>query len=367
MNTDEILNILKTPRRREEMGPFLGTGSTLLNLAMSGRTDGGIPAGKYMFFVGDSASGKTFLALTALAEAQLSDHFKKYRLIFDNAEDGALMDFNKFFGPSVAAKLEPPALFEDGDPAPSTTVDEFYFNLDDALNKAEKTGVPFIYVLDSMDALSSKYEQKKFKEAKTAARNPKVKAKGDYGDGKAKTNSRYLRGSLARIRDTGSILIVICQTRDNIDAGLFEPSKTRSGGHALQFYATVEVWTAIKGRLKKTVRGKDRQVGIVAKCGVKKNRITGKTWAVDIPLYWSSGIDDVGGCVDFMVEEQYWKKDKSGRIDGSADFAGCTGYREVVVEFIENNDLEDDLRDLVSEVWESVEEACVINRKKRYH
>jgi RecA/RadA recombinase len=366
MNIDEVLKILKAPRRRNKMdGPFLGTGSTLLNLAMSGRSDGGIPVGKYMFFVGDSASGKTFLALTALAEAQLSDHFRKYRLIFDNAEDGALMDFHKYFGSAVAEKLEPASVDEDGDPCPSSTIDEFYFNLDDALTKAEKTGVPFIYVLDSMDALSSEYERKKFDEAKTANRKG-TKAKGDYGDGKAKANSRYLRGSLARIRDTGSILIVICQTRDNIDAGLFEPSKTRSGGHALQFYATVEVWTAIKGQLKKTVRSKDRQVGIVAKCGVKKNRITGKTWSVDVPLYWSTGIDDVGGCVDFLATEGQWPKNKAGQIDGSGDFAGCKGFREQVVKFVEDNDLEDDVRDLVADVWADIEKSCSVERKKRY-
>lgn len=373
MNTDEILQLLKQPRKRETMSEhYLSTGSTLLNLAISGRSDGGIPAGKYAFFVGDSSSGKTFLALTTLAEAQLSDHFKSYRIIFDNAEDGALMDFNRYFGQQVAERLEPARVDSDGDPQPSQTIEEFYFNLDDALDKAEK-GKPFIYVLDSMDVLSSDYEGKKFKEAKRAGRKEKdedgktAKAKGSYGDGKAKMNSTNLRRALARIRDTGSVLIIISQTRDNIDAGMFEPDKTRAGGHALKFYSAVEIWSSVGGKLKKTVHGKDRQVGIMSRLAIKKNRITGKEWSVQVPLYWSTGIDDVGSCVDFLTEEKQWPKNKdSGKIDGTGDFKGCEGCREQVIKFIEENDLEDDLRDLVADVWKSVEDACIVERKKRY-
>jgi len=365
MNTDEILQLLKAPRKRETMSEhYLSTGSTLLNLAISGRSDGGIPAGKYAFFVGDSSSGKTFLALTTLAEAQLSSHFKSYRIIFDNAEDGALMDFNRYFGQQVAERLEPARVDSNGDPQPSQTIEEFYFNLDDALDKAEK-GKPFIYVLDSMDALSSDYEGKKFDEAKSASRKGKD-AKGSYGDGKAKTNSTYLRRAVARIRDTGSVLIIISQTRDNIDAGMFEPQKTRSGGHALKFYSAVEIWSSIGGKLKKTVHDKDRQVGIVSRLAIKKNRITGKEWSISIPVYWSTGLDDVGSMIDFLLDERIWKKDKSGQIDGSGDFVGCEGYREQVIKFIEDNDLEDDLRDLVADVWKSVEDACAVERKKRY-
>jgi len=365
MNTDEILQALKAPRRKETVSDnLLGTGSTLLNLALSGKADGGIPAGKYVFFVGDSSSGKTFLALTTLAEAQLSDHFKSYRIIFDNAEDGALMDFNRYFGPTVAEKLEPARVDADGDPQPSQTIEEFYFNLDDALDKAEK-GKPFIYVLDSMDALSSDYEGKKFDEAKNASRKGKD-AKGSYGDGKAKMNSTYLRRAVARIRDTGSVLIVISQTRDNIDAGMFEPSKTRSGGHALKFYAAAEIWSSVGGKLKKTVHGKDRQIGIVARLAIKKNRITGKEWSVQVPLHWSTGIDDVGSMVDFLTDEKQWPVNKSGQIDGSGDFKGCSGYREQVIQYIEENDLEGDMRELVADVWGTVEDAYKVERKSRY-
>lgn len=367
MNINKLKQTIIAPRKPSGMAevPMLSTGCTLLNLAISGKAAGGIPAGKYVFFVGDSSSGKTFISLTCLAEAQLNEDFKSYRIIFDNAEDGALMDIQRYFGRVVEERLEPPARDEDGASLPSSTIEEFYFNLDDALDVAEKKKRPFIYVLDSMDVLSTEYEGRKFDELKSATRKGK-EAKGSYGDGKAKFNSGNLRRAVARLRDTGSILIIICQTRDNIDAGMFESPKTRSGGHALKFYSAVEIWTSIASRLKKTVHERERQVGIVARLDVKKNRISGKEWSIRVPLYWSSGVDDIGSCVDFLVEERQWTKNKLGVIDGTKDFAGCTGLREKVIQFIEDNDLEDDVRELVEDVWAVVERACQSGRKRRY-
>ena len=368
MEVEEIKKALIRSRKQAAMlspnEDLLGTGSSLLNLAISGRVEGGIPAGRYVFFVGDSSSGKTFLSLTCLAEAKLNKKFRDYRLIFDDAEDGALMDLRRFFGDKVADTIEPPSL-EKGEPVHSTTIEDFYFNLDDAAKKSKEDNQPFIYILDSMDALSSKYEGKKFDERKTAKQKGK-EAKGDYGDGKAKINSGWMRRARADLRDTGSILIVICQSRDNINASFFEPDQTRAGGRALRFYADVEIWTSKGSSIKRKVRDKDRQVGINARLRIEKNRISGKEWSVSVPLLWSSGIDDVGSMVDYLVMEGQWPKNKGGMIDGSKDFKGCSGYREKVIQFIEAGDLEDDVRDLVADVWAAVEKACVLKRKRRY-
>ena len=68
VDIEEIKSVLMDGRSKRgslvDDVDLLGTGSTLLNLAISGKTCGGFPAGKYVFFVGDSSSGKTFLALT---------------------------------------------------------------------------------------------------------------------------------------------------------------------------------------------------------------------------------------------------------------------------------------------------------------
>jgi len=346
----------KMPKKAVPLKDLLHTGSTLLNLACSGKAIGGFAKGMYYLLVGDSASGKTFLSLTCFAEACKNKHFDDYRLIYDNSENGALMDIDKFFGVKVGARMEAPSLDENKDSAFSHTIEEFYYHIDDAI----KDGRPFIYVLDSIDSLSSEEEGAKFEQRKEAYRKGKD-APGSYTDGKAKKNASNIRRLLSHLRKTGSILIIINQTRDNIGFG-FE-KKTRSGGWALEFYACLIIWSSIKQKIKKTVKGKPRQLGILANVRTKKNRLTGRDRSITMPIYHSCGIDDVGSCVDYLVEEGHWKKGKS-KIQ-APEFE-LEGDRDTLIKHIEKEGMEKDLALVVEEVWNSIEEACKVQRKKRY-
>lgn len=337
---------------------FLSTGSTLLNLALSDSPFGGFMKGKYYFLVGDSTSGKTFFSMTCFAEACQMPSFSEYRLIYDNVEDGMLMDVERLFGAEAARRVEPPASHE-GEAVHSATIEEFYYHLDDAI----KEGQPFVYVLDSMDGLSSDAEGTKFEEQKRAHRAGKDAA-GSYGDGKAKSNSAGLRKALAGLRRTGSILIIIAQTRDAIGAGPFQPRKTRSGGHALRFYATAEIWTALGGKITKTIRGRTRKVGDKIKLNLRKNRVTGKLHEVWVELYPSFGIDDLGSCVDYLLQEGWWKKAKQ-TIKAKEFGLECT--KDKLVREIEQSPRKiRKLRRLVAKCWRDIEEACAINRQRRY-
>lgn len=361
MKTDDLKAKLRHKKKKKAIRPedFLNTGSTLLNLAISGRPSGGFVKGRYYWLVGDSESGKTFLSLTCLAEAAINPHFADYRFIFDDAEDGALMDIERFFGPKVKERLEPPARDkETGEPMYSETIEDFYYNVDDA----NKDGRPFIYVLDSMDALSSASEGKKFDEQKKAHRKG-TKAPGSYGDGKAKINSGNIRKVRAELKKTGSILIIISQTRDNIDAFGYGDKKTSSGGRALKFYATLQLWSSQVGNLKKTIRDKKRQIGIVSKVQVRKNRVTGRHREVEIPIYHSYGIDDVGCCIDYLVSEGHWKKSQGGIKAKDFDFVGS---REALIAKIEEEELQRELRGIVGAVWNEVEDALNLKRRQRY-
>lgn len=363
---NDVAKALTTPKqKRREAIPeaaLLKTGSTVLDLAISGKRAGGFLKGHYFWMVGDSSSGKTFLMLTCLAEAAINPAFNDYRFIYDNVEDGALMDFARYFGPRMAGRVEAPA--KDG--SYSSTIEEFYFNLDDALAAADKPGgKPFIYLLDSMDALDSEYAGKKFQEAKKAARKG-TKAKGDYGDGKAKKNSTYIRGMVARLKASGSILIVLSQTRDNIDAGLFDEQKTHAGGHALKFYATVQLWSSVGSKIKKTVAEREMPVGVHCRVKLKKNRLTGKERTVEIPIYYDTGIDDIGGMVDYLTYWKFWPKNKGGVIDASSDFDGVTKRREDLIKWIEDNGMREDLEDVVEEAWHSIEARLSVERQSKY-
>jgi len=362
MKTEDVKKILQKKHKRKNLtcNDFLSTGSTLLNLALTGKPNCGFVKGKYHFIVGDSISGKTFLSLTCLAEAAKNPQFKKYRFIYDNAEGGALMDIEKFFGSKVIARIQPPGKLKDGTPVYSTTIEEFYYHVDDALQKNR----PFIYILDSMDSVTSKAEQEKFKQHKEAFRKGKI-TPGSYGDGKAKKNSAGIRQLLTPLQKSESILIIINQTRDNIGFG-FE-KKIRSGGHALRFYATWEIWLAVKGKIARIIQGKKRQLGIECQIKIKKNRITGRERTITIPIYHSFGIDDIGSCINFLTEEGHWnkKKTKKGKGYGAKEF-GLIGTKEYLVHCIEEKEMEMDLQDLVGEVWNKIEDACDVKRKKRY-
>lgn len=343
-------------------GEGLSSGSTLLNLACSGMPDVALTKGRYFWMVGDSSSGKTFLTLTFLAEAARNRHWSEYQIIFDNVEDGALMNIEEFFGAKLAARLKPPAIDKEGSPVFSQSAEDFYFRLDTLLTEVESgKASPFIYLLDSMDALTTDYEQKKFAEKKKASEGGPA-AKGDYGDGKAKMNSTWLRSVVGRLRETGCTLIVLSQTRDNVEGGMFEPPTTHAGGRALKFYATWQLWSSNSGKITKSVSGKERQIGIYSRIQIKKNRLTGKEWTVTVPIYHSYGIDNVGANIDWLVDEKKWT---GGAKIHAKDF-GVELPRTKLISYIEEKGLERDLELLVAEHWSELEESCSLQRKKRF-
>jgi len=351
--TKEVKKLLKGKMKKYKVttADFVNTGSTMLNCALTGHPLRGFRKGAYYYFVGDSASGKTFFCLTCFAEAAMNKHFDDYDLIYDNIEGGALMNIQKFFGKKVAKRMQSPSAGN------SRTIEEMYYNLDDAC----QSGRPFIYVTDSMDSLSSKAEGEKFTATKKAKRAGK-KISGSYGDGKARINSMCIRQFLQPLRDTGSILIIINQTRANFDPMSYEKT-TRSGGKALGFYNNLEIWSSVKSRIIKTVKGQDLEIGSVCKLQVKKNRETGARRKVLVPIYHSYGVDDIGSCVKFLIDTEYWKKKKNTIIAHDFDLAGTS---EKLITLIEENDLLKDLRDLVGEVWKDIEDGAKLKRKKRY-
>lgn len=340
----------------------LSSGSTLFNLTSTGRADAGLVKGGFHFFVGDSSAGKTFIGLTCLAEASQNVNFDDYDFIFDNNEDGAHFDMEFYFGKKAASRIVAPP---DGI---SHTVEDFYDNINDAFinktggsrtprggkSKKKVTGhnKPFIYILDSENGLSSNYEEEKQQEAKEGRAKGKDTA-GSYGDGKAKIHSENLRSVKKKLADNGCILIVLSQTRDNINAGMFESKKTRSGGHSLTFYADIEAWVAVATQLTKEVKGKKRKIGTISRFKFMKNRFTGNKGMADVPIYRKFGLDDIGSCIDYLVEEKHWGK--SGQtID--ADDLEFEGTRKKLIQYIEENDLQDELRECVQDCWDTIEE-----------
>jgi hypothetical protein len=342
----------------------LSSGIRLLNLACSGKSSVAFLPGLYYLFVGDSAAGKSWLLLQTLAEASMNLNYNDYRFIHDNPERGTLMNFKKYFGKAMSERLEAPS-----PSGSSALLEEFYDNVQDAAN----SGKPFIYGLDSEDALDdeaslikAKEDKKRRQKGSTHTENEDgevKKPKGSYKLSKPKLNSGMLKVAFNSLRDTNSLLFIIKQTRDNIGPDAMFKPKTRSGGNALTFYATQELWFSIKGKIRDTRLGKPRVLGTTLKIHVKKNRESGKDRIIEVPFYPDHGFDDTGASVNWMIDEDRWEVRKGKVIVPEFEFEGKT---EKFIQWIEENNKEKELGAMVTEAWIEVEEACKVQRKRRY-
>jgi len=349
MKTKDIKNQLTKVKKKCKLTnkDFLSTGSTMLNLACTDRPNRGFKKGHYYLLVGTSQSGKTWLSLSCLAEAACNHNFDDYVFIHDDVEYGALMNIKRFFGERVDKRLKIIHSF---------TIEDFYDNLSKMVDKNK----PFIYILDSMDGLSSEAEIAKFNKQKKGRKQDKETA-GSYGDGKARVNSQNLRRSIRPLKDTGSILLIINQNRDKLTG---YGGKTRSGGHAMQYYATLEIWSDVKTRIKKVYKGKERLQGTLCTLRVRKNRVRGKDRTIQMPIYNTYGMDDIGSCVDYLISEKYWKKTKSGII--TAPEFEFVGKRNSLIKAVSEGCMEKDLSMAAASCWKEIEKAIAIHRKPRY-
>lgn len=350
-NIEETSLERKTPKVVANRSNSFSSGITRMNLVATGQPGLHYIKGLFYLNCGESSAGKTVLMMMAFAEAARNKNFNSYRLIFDNPEGGQLMDVEHWYGKKLADRLEAPT----SSGSPSGTYEEFQANF----WAAKKEGTPFIYGLDSMDALTSEQEEETIEKTVTAIQNGK-ETPGSFGDGKAKKNSSFLRNVCSYLQKSGSILLINSQVRDRL-TGM--GGKSRSGGNALRFYNRMEWWGTPTQMLRKTIKGRERIVGNGTKWTVKKNHITGLRDELELDYYLDYGFDDIGDCIDFLTSEKVWSLTKNTIDATDFEFAGT---RQKLITHIEENNLYPLLQAKVGEVWRDIREACSMKRKPRY-
>lgn len=350
---------------------LLSCGSTLVNLATSNLSCGALLKGRYYIMIGGSQTGKTWMYHAIFAESGLHKRFKDYRLIKDEPELGSDFDIAYYFGQKTASRIEqawPGRTDKDGNDIPnSRTVEEFYDNVENKLDECEKDKVGMIYVLDSMDCLTTEASLKANAIAKeNRAENKEIS--GSYGDGKAKVNSQRLRNVVSRLESTGSILIIICQERDNLASPV--GGKTFSGGNALLFYACVQFWFKKIGAIDAVIKGRKRNLGSTTRCQIIKNRLTGQQDRdITVSYYHSFGIDDIGDIIDFLIEEKHWSggKTATSKIDAT-EFEQCLNKESLVKYIQEDIEREKQVRQIAEKVWNDIQKDVYekVKRVNRY-
>ena len=361
--------VTTTGAQSEEVQTWIDTGITLLNCALSDNPFHGWAGGKIGNVIGDSHAGKTVLAFTTLASACYDPKLANYRKKYDDAEEANEFDMRKMFG-KLADEIEPPWMEyekpedeEDevyGIPVNSETIEDFQFHI----HKALKEGEPFIYILDSFDSIYAQEEMDLVDKIVKAAEEGKEVKKGSYHMQQAKKASQLLRQIRSKLRQTDSLLLIISQTRDNVDSGPFAAKNTRSGGRALKFYSTYEMWMTYTGAIKRTRNKRERTVGSKVKVKITKNKITGKVREIEFPIYYDYGIDDIQSCVEFMIGEGFWTRTKGGFKNTVLKTAATK--EKIISEVEQHQALYRKLRREVGKAWKEIEDSFRVERPRRF-
>ncbi len=258
----------------------VSTGSLGLDIALG---IGGLPRGRVIEIYGPESSGKTTLALHAVAEAQKKGGIAAY------------IDAEHALDPGYAKKL-------------GVDIDEMLISQPDTGEQAleitdtlVRSGGIDIIVIDSVAALT-----------------PKAELEGEMGDSlpglQARLMSQALRKLTASISKSNTIVIFINQIRMKIGV-MFGSPETTTGGNALKFYASVRLDIRRIGSIK----DRDEVVGNQTRVKVVKNKVAPPFKQVEFDIMYGQGVSKVGELVDLGV--------KAGIVEKSGSWYSYDGTR----------------------------------------
>lgn len=245
---------------------------------MDAALGGGWVLGRVANIVGDRSAGKTLLAIEACANFHRDYPNGHIRY----AESEAAFD------EKYAEALGMPIGVVDFDPdSPLKTIEDWYRDILRVMDANKDR--PILYVLDSLDALSDDAESEREID------------QGSFGANKAKKLGEMFRRVVQQMEQQKVLLIVISQLRDKIGV-TFGEKQTRSGGRALDFYASHIVWLNEMGKIKRTVNKVERVVGVDVRARVKKNKVGLPFRECAYPIIFGYGIDDLTANVEWLLE-----------------------------------------------------------------
>ena len=272
---------------KKEKTLYFSTGCDLLDMVVGGAPDVfGYPAGKFVNVVGDKSAGKTFLAVEMIAAARYK-YGKNFKWVYDDCESGFSFDTMEMYGVQIV----------DADSPRSDTIEQAFCNISEFAESLKK-GEFGIYVVDSLDGLTSKEADKQAKDRLKAHKAGKEYDEGSYNMGKPRYLSREFFPQLCSlIQDKNILVVIISQVRENIDMFSFEKFK-RNGGKALDFYAHTVLWLAT---MKKIVN-KGRSTGVTVKAKVTKSKTSRPFRECVFTLLFDYGLDNTGTNLDYLFD-----------------------------------------------------------------
>ncbi|HEL1613471.1 recombinase RecA [Streptococcus suis] len=265
--------VMRLGERAEQKVQVMSSGSLSIDIALGA---GGYPKGRIVEIYGPESSGKTTVALHAVAQAQ---------------KDGgiaAFIDAEHALDPAYAAAL-------------GVNIDELLLSQPDSgeqgleiAGKLIDSGAVDLVVVDSVAALV-----------------PRAEIDGDIGDShvglQARMMSQAMRKLGASINKTKTVAIFINQLREKVGV-MFGNPETTPGGRALKFYASVRMDVRGNTQIKGTGDQKDQNVGKETKVKIVKNKVAPPFKEVVVEIMYGEGISRTGELIEIGTNLGFIKK-----------------------------------------------------------
>jgi recombination protein RecA len=289
----------------EEM-PSISTGSISLDNALGVN---GLPKGRVIEIYGPESSGKTTLALHAIAESQKSGGIAA----FIDAEHA----FDRYYAQKLGVNIDDLLVSQPDNGEQALEITENLI----------RSGAIDIIVIDSVAALT-----------------PRSEIEGEMGDSKvglqARLMSQALRKLTATISKTGCCCIFINQLREKIGV-MFGNPETTTGGNALKFYSSVR----LDIRRINQIKDSETVVGIRVKVKVVKNKVAPPFRQGEFDIIYGEGISKIGEIIDLGVDRNIIKKSGSWFSYGDTKLGqGRDGVKKLLQD---NPELAEELEGLV--------------------
>jgi len=262
-----------------DLSEWISTGSSMLDLSIANRPNGGIPVGRITEITGLEGSGKSLVAAHLLANTQ-----KKGGLaVFIDTENAMNEDFLRCIGVNTQDMLY----------VQLETIEDIFEVIENIISKVRESSKDRLVsiVVDSV-----------------AAATTAVEAEADYSkDGWATSKAIILSKAMRKVTQMVGrqrvALVFTNQLRQKLGV-MFGDPWTTSGGKAIAFHSSCRLRLKSMGQIKAKVNGVDETIGIKTQAQVVKNRMGPPLRKAEFEIYFDSGIDDYGGWLKVMKAQK---------------------------------------------------------------
>lgn len=318
---------------------FFRSGCTTLDCVISkGR---GWPLGRIINIVGDKSTGKTLLAIEAATN--FAKAYPDGKVFYRESEEA----FDESYAAGIGLPIDRVDFGEEGGERKLwETIEDVFEDLQKCIKACKDDKVPALYIIDSLDALSDKDEMKRSME------------EGSYNLTKQKKLGQLFRRLVRQIGEAQICVIVISQVRDKIGV-VFGKKTTRTGGRALDFYASLIFYLAHIETEYKTKKGARRAVGVRIKVKCEKNKVVDPFRECEFFIRFGYGIDDLEACLNWLIQNK-----RLDALDLSKKEAEDLINKQDSLDDDEYRAIYKQARKAVRVAWSQIETSFLPKRKK---